>query len=310
MRSWLILYTFFLTLTASSQSPAYFPFPDSNAVWTVNFWNCCWASCPSPPAPNPVVADYNFSYYLQGDTLINAQNYHQVYRSAGTRHEHCAVSGSMSIWTNLPVQYMGAYRQDVAARKVFFIYESTFQESILYDFSLNVGDTLSLSFICGSCIVSSIDSALIGNNYRKQFHFMNSPYSVIEGIGNTAGLLEPIQPFENGGALICFSQNGQTLYPDTLTACNIVTAGINEVSHSDQIIIYPNPFSEFTSIKVPPGFVNSELSIYNSKGALAISQKIKSVNTRIQRDGLSNGLYICRLVSANGKTVYAKFVVE
>jgi hypothetical protein len=256
------------------------------------------------------VADYNFSYFLQGDTLINAQNYHQIYRSAGTRHEHCAVSGGMSVWTNLPTQYMGCYRQDTATKKIFFIYESTSQESVLYDFSLNVGDTLSQSFVCGSCIVSSIDSIMIGNNYRRQYHFLNSPYAVIEGIGNTAGLLEPIQPFENGGALICFSQNGQTLYPDTLTPCNIVLAGVDEINNSEELSIFPNPFHQFTTLKIGKEFVNSELIIYDSKGIKVSSGPIRTEVSQINRNGLVSGLYICKLISKNGKIKFSKFLVE
>lgn len=310
MKTFLVVISFLLPFKAEAQTTVYHPFPDSNAIWTVWFWDCCWASCPSPPSPNPVVADYNFSYYLQGDTMINAQSYHQIYRSAGTRYEHCAFGG-MGNWTVLNTAYMGCYRQDTAAKKIYFIHESASQESVLYDFSLNVGDTLSLSFVCGTCIVSSIDSIMIGNNYRKQYHFFNSwPNAVIEGIGNTAGLLEPIQPFENGGALVCFSQNGQTLYPDTTSQCNILIAGLSDNDEPPLLNIAPNPFHNETTLQVNAGFIQADLYIYDFKGTLLRKQTIQQERTIINRNNLSSGLYLCKLVSRDGLTAVTRLIIE
>ncbi len=66
--------------------------------------------------------------------------------------------------------YQGAIRQDTLARKVFIVLPDSITESILYDFTQNVGDTLNsiLSDFCYPDIISSIDSILIGNTYHRK----------------------------------------------------------------------------------------------------------------------------------------------
>src|SRR2546428_7387968 len=81
--------------------------------------------------------------------------------------------------------------------------------------------------------VTSIDSILIGNNYRKRWN-TNSSFSIIEGIGSTLGLLDfcyyLVSPTN---FLICFHQNGQTLYPDTINNCSLISDvnGVSKKTH-------------------------------------------------------------------------------
>lgn len=261
--------------------------------------------------PNPVIADYNFSYYLQGDTIINTLTYHKVYKSAGTAHEHCAIGGTLNNWYNLNNEYAGSYRQDTAMKRVYFISPFAIQECLLYDFSLNVGDTLNNGCTCGNnCIVSSIDTVQIKNNYRKRINFFMSAYSQIEGIGSTAGLLEPYIPFESGGTLICFSQNGQTLYPDTITACYIIIAGVNEIKDSKLYSISPNPFHTSAILQVSSECINSELIIYNTIGSKVKQQSIRAESIQINRNDLANGFYFFKIITDKGFRVSGKIIID
>src|SRR5690348_16741165 len=97
------LYTLLLILNlvtgiAKSQTGIYHPFPDSNAIWTEHTQYCCVSDCPPPPSPNPLLVDIYFSYYLQGDTIINAVWYHKLYHSLYSIHQHCAIGGSIDFW--------------------------------------------------------------------------------------------------------------------------------------------------------------------------------------------------------------------
>jgi hypothetical protein len=303
MKKLLFVIATLLSLAAKSQTTLYYPFPDTSAFWTVQDWACCWTDCPSPPLGNPVIDDYNFSYFLQGDTVIATNTYHKVYKSPGTAHEHCAIAGTLNNWWILTAEYAGAYRQDTTLKQIYFIYPSFSQEQLLYDFSLNVGDTLS------NCVVSTIDSILIGTNYRKQFHFMGSQYSMIEGIGSTAGLLEPFIPFESGGTLTCFSQNGATLYPDTITACYIVTR-VNEIKNLRSFSISPNPFHTFAILQVTSEFLNSELVIYNTLGNIVRQQIINEGSIQICRNELCSGFYFFKIISDKGYTASGKVIID
>ena len=312
MKKLLLLVATLTTLTAKSQTSVYHPFPDSNAVWNIQAQGCCVNNCPPPPTPNPQLDDYNFSYFIQGDTVISSNAYHKIYQS-GTIHSHCAFGNFIDYWTTINQTYIGAYKQDTALRQVFFFYPSAIQECLLHDFNLSVGDSVG-----GGClgfspcaIVSTIDSVLIGNNFRKRFNLSTAPpYSIIEGIGSTSGLLEPICPFEYYGTLICFSQNGQTLYPDTLTSCQLLTTIKNSTVKSTSTKVSPNPFHTSTTLELNADFKNSELKIYNTFGVQVRQVKIISQSTTINRDELLDGIYFFQAINKSGRTLNGKFIVQ
>src|SRR5688572_13337561 len=155
---------------SQAQTNIYHPFPDSNAVWNVFASGCCTASCPGP-INDPVIDDFTFSYFISGDTLVNGLTYHKLYKS-GSHHQHCVLGTSVDNWNfynNVPA---GVFRQDTAAKQVYKL-ASFNQECLLYDFNLNIGDTLKGDCMnWGSCaIVTSIDSVLVGGNYRTRYNF-------------------------------------------------------------------------------------------------------------------------------------------
>jgi hypothetical protein len=296
-----------LTLAAQSQTSIYHPFPDSNAVWAIQAQGCCVNNCPPPPLPNPVLDDYNFSYFIQGDTTIS-NIYHKVYQS-GTIHSHCAFGNFIDNWTTINTTYIGAIRQDIPSKKIYFYYSGTNSECLLYDFNLNVGDQVGNGCFAECTMITSIDSVLVGNNYRKRFNLSSMNYSIIEGIGSTSGLFEPICPFEYSGTLICFAQNGQTLYPDTSTSCNIVSS-IDEATYSSSYSISPNPFNTFTTVQLSDAFVNSNLLIYNTLGKVVSQQIIFDKVVTISRNELNSGIYFLKVVNSQRQVVNGKIIIE
>jgi hypothetical protein len=201
-----------------AQVNVYHPFPDSNAVW-----------CDSVGL-NQAHTFYCgiLNYTLAGDTIVNGIIYHQL-----NKQEQSFLVNNSWCYPNMPNPfdkgYVGAIRQDVVHRKVYFLAPSSKVDSLLYDFSLNVGDTLR-TYIAQVClspvIVTSIDSVLIGSNYRKRWTINESGCmtmgEIIEGIGSTFGLLYIMVSYgsnaEGAGEavsnLYCFSQNNQSLYPN------------------------------------------------------------------------------------------------
>ena len=295
------------TTVARSQTYVYHPFPELNAYWTVDAQGCCASNCPPPPNPNPVLDDFSISYYLQGDTVIDNDSYHKIHRS-GTVHSYCAYGNYIDEWSIIDDEYMGAYRQDINLKQVFFI--SPFgEECILYDFSLNPGDTL--DYGCQNCpaVITSIDSVLVGNNYRRKFNLSTS-YSIIEGIGSTSGLLEPLCPFEYFGTLICFVQDEQTLYPDTTTTCELITR-VKEIKSSLSMSFSPNPFYTQTTLKTNRVLKNATLKICNVFG-----QEVKQMNNingqliTLTRGSLPGGMYIILLIEDNKTVSSGKFIAQ
>jgi hypothetical protein len=283
MKKFLLLIATLITLSAKSQTSVYHPFPDSSAVW--NF-HTTLAMCTLGGG----VESY-YSITISGDTLINSQVYHKLF----TPFVQSIVTGTCSPYVFSG--YDGAVRQDTANRKVFYVPPSDSTEQLLYDFSMQVGDTVKgyiESIILPLDTVQSIDSVLVGNNYRKRW-LINSCYNImlIEGIGSTFGLIEPSPgcildvPYYE---LICFKQNGMTLYPDTNANCEVITDVKNINPETYLTTITPNPFSDKLTINNNNNDL-SEIILYDMVSRKLLQQKFTNAVT-LNTSQLAKGIYL------------------
>ncbi len=131
-----------------------------------------------------------------------------------------------SLQTNWDVY--GFLREDSVNKKVFF-YDGWDNEGLIYDFTIDVSDTVNIDNLYttfnSQLICEEIDSVLINGSIKKRFLF-SSPYSYypaeiwIEGIGSMFGLLNS----GLGGAavaggttqLLCCSKNDTIIYMDSV----------------------------------------------------------------------------------------------
>ena len=304
MRKYLLALTI-LILTfkfGSSQTNVYYPFPDSNAIW-VEYLN---GGVP------PDLSTDDHGIFIFNDTIIGNYSYHKLYESGawsfGTPQLH--------YYSNI---YMGAFRQDTLQKKVFFMADTASHERLLYDFNLNVGDTLPATYNNGnnSNKIIGIDSVLVGSNYHKRYYLatfygnsiLDPDYAIIEGVGSTLGLLYYIYPcLEACSRLTCFGNNGQ-YYPTNTTCPN--TIGITEIKKQKfEIEIYPNPFSSQTTLHTDKMFKDAILAVYNSFG-LQVKQ-IKNISGQtitLHRVNLPSGLYFIRLTQDNKVITQDKLVI-
>jgi len=231
MKKLLFLLFIFWASASNAQTSIYHPFPDSNAQWNIYYWEYGW----------PGVFEEFYSIEISGDTTINSLQYHKLFtpyiQSSGISKSNQISSG-----------YNGAIRQDTVNRKVYIIPRFELVEQLLYDFTLQVGDTVK-GFIepygNQKDVVISIDSVLIGDNYRKKWNInLSYQISVIEGVGSTYGLIEksPVTGADFPDISIsCFRQNNNTIYPDTITNCDLITAIHPIPKTNDLINVFPNP---------------------------------------------------------------------
>lgn len=207
----LVLNFIFIFLTkASSQN--YIPFPDSSTNWNVS-WND--ADCNINNLRNG-----SYSYFINGDTIINSTTYHKIFRSG-----LCAQCCPSPYFGSLN-GYMGGFKNDSINKKVLLIIPGSNTEEVLYNFNLNIGDRINgrLPDGCPDAIIISIDSILINSNYHHRYNFSGGSCvgALIEGIGSTLGLLEPFLTTEGGGILNCMQYNNIIYYSDTMGSCNII----------------------------------------------------------------------------------------
>lgn len=312
-KSIIILITVIVPLLASSQEYEYVPFPDSGAIWSEVYYY------PDPIWPDTVIKQPSYERFaLNGeDTIINDITYNKLFIFYD------------SIFYKANATYIGGIRED-ENRRIYFKSDTSiheykpmnwfydYNEIILYDFSLKIGDTIK-NINCrpedDMLIVSGIDSVLINNQYRKMFHFQIPWVKWIEGIGSVKGLLFTSGDLPTNGinnTLICFKQNNTLLYMDsTYSKCYFHYDGIKEnKTFEKNIKIFPNPVSDISILDFREFNDIEFINIYSLDGTL-----VKQLNTKgknkifINRKNYLSGMYFYRAKSNKGKYFSGRFII-
>ena len=309
MKTSSFLFGFFvLTFFCTAQSLIYHPFPTSNSIWReqLGTYQC---SCK------------DYQHYISGDTLIKGLVYQKIRRSGANLAENIQGFCTTQI-VNYFNEYIGAYRNDNLNRKVYMVLADSVNEHLLYDFNINLWDTLHQTLLCGTGVdlyAISVDSILIGNEYRRRIGFgpvqfipnyINGHF--IEGIGTECGLLGNngglSAPFECGTWLLCFKQNNQTIYPDTTYICNPVITGIEKPAENISFKIIPIPVQQFATINFLYKFCEAQIVITDICGK--IIERINHVHSldRLDFGNISNGLYFITLSNNNQTLARTKII--
>jgi hypothetical protein len=312
----LIAFIYLVQIRVQAQTNIYHPFPDSNAVWRQNSYY------PIPCSHGLGGEESKYQYTIGGDTIINPYTYKKIYASGSD--EQCGGFGSGGYYN-----YVGGLRQDLVNKKVYFKY-ANYPDTLLYDFSKQIGDTLRLAeiqytfFYYGSVylgrytsLIASIDSVLVGGSYYKQFHLKDTcnncyydNFVLIEGVGSIAGLLEGFQYLDPtrpsvGSQLVCFSNNTH-IYPSDSTSCSLITYNVSiEKSKEKKTIfkIYPNPSNGSINITITNAI--DELKVTDLLGQIVYETKPQATNTTLQLDNA--GVYFIAITC--GKETSVKKVV-
>jgi hypothetical protein len=297
------------SISIPAQTSVYHLFPDSSASWNFTHSNICWGVFFTD------LISMQVSYYIGMDTLINSSIYHSLHLPIYNIYAgpNCWPPGNYT----LPGGYMGAFRNDHANKKVYIIPESDSIEQLLYDFDMQVGDTLvgylsvcSPFSMCDTVI--SIDSVLVGNSYRKRWH-INSSYHIyfIEGIGSTYGLLKfvPTNMADLDDIVLdCFQQNGQNLYPDTLGTCPLLTSVAAHPLDEMIIKIHPNPSKGNVSVELSSTKNIERWVLQNVNGQMERTGGVQN-ESQFEINGISPGFYLLTFILEDGRKVIRKIVV-
>ncbi|MBL0044702.1 MAG: T9SS type A sorting domain-containing protein [Flavobacteriales bacterium] len=242
------------------------------------------------------VSTDTYNYRLDGDSLIGVYTYSKVMRS-----------GSVSLaWQGGPPppppactgtsvygpQDAGLLRQDGLR---LYAWDGDSDE-LLYDFDLEVGETLPVTMNNWNTdiTVTAIDSLLVGTEWRKRFALANSwaPF-LIEGIGSSNGLFEPLSNFlECGYSLDCFGLDTVGYYPGPGPNCSLAM-GVAQVSIArSNLTVSPNPVNDMLSISgVDPqhmGFVR----LFDVQGCERLQGALYRENMTLDMSAIPGGVYV------------------
>ncbi len=284
---------FFLLRISFSFSQSYTAFPDSNAVWVDHSY---FFEMGYPGWLDPQYLYGIDNYCVNGqDTIIGSEIYTQVKICGG--------------------DYFGALRDN--GGQVFYVPKDSIIEFKLYDFTLEVGDSIAYPIgawqsYYDTLVVHSVDSILISGEYRTRIEFQGIPDYWIEGIGCTAGLF--IAPYMNnnvsGGLneMYCFSYQDSVYVQHGYAgnygtgSCPFQYAAVEKNDKDYPTIAYPNPTSGSIFLETVLNASFESIIITNNIGQ-KINPEIILSDSRLEIDlsKFPTGIYFVTLTNEHGK---------
>jgi hypothetical protein len=285
-------------------SQSYTPFPELPSRWHDSNTYCDFGVMMGQYYLNNITSE--------ADTSISGTIYKKIFNEPSSAWGSCLIQPN-GTFTYFPKNYVGALRQDSFQKKIFFLPRDSSSEQLLYNFNLQVGDTIPTLFYVSPpsnikfSIVASIDSFVSNTINYKRYHlnifdsiqqqfFLGNSW--IEGIGSDGGLFHQIYNRFTMGAgeqsLTCFSTNGNTIFPIfSQTDCDM----INSINHFYEINIsaYPNPASEFITIR---SFSTTSYTILSIQSQPLLSGTAQP-NQSISISQLPNGIYFLSVFEQN-----------
>lgn len=256
---------------------------------------------------------YTTGYKFSGDTTINNVPYKKLWFTGD--------SLSANNWH----EKNEFFRED-SQHKIYRYNENG--DELLYDFSLEVGDTFEIGYLINqdpcSWEIDQIDSLELNNGeFRKRFTLKRSDQSFpippvdyiywVQGIGCLSSLTQfsGTCNFDFSLKLICFMENGDYLY----TSPNYNGCFISPISEIElqNFKIYPNPTTDILTIEKATTFLEDlDWTLFNALGQEIKSAKIPAFEaTRtISLADLSKGIYFYSLSSDERLIKSGKLVVE
>lgn len=231
----------FVTAPCFAQVNDYFL---NNPIWADNTVCSTFAPC---------IESNVFNYYINGDTIINNLQYKVIYRKGiitrtwqSTSPNSGCTTGTFPYMDTVPSFFLRS-----AGKQMYAHIPNQFsQEELIYDFNLQVGDSLPVTIFNNSpdITVTAIDSFYTATGYRKRFHLDQTNtwcHYLIEGVGTDRGLMAPMQvPLECDYSQVCYGQQDTTYYPNIVLNCDIALLVQQVPAEKLSLPVYPNPATD------------------------------------------------------------------
>jgi hypothetical protein len=279
----------FLPFIGKSQIVDYFA---HQPRWTVR------AIC---AVPHPCINTENKEYFLGADTLIAGNIYKGIYKMGHGSFQYFSPPPGPQNCTGT-YSYVNDTVADAFLRqdgKKLLIWNNTMQmEELLYDFDLNVGDTVPNSHInyLGSVdTVVSVDSILIHGQFRRVIHTQEG-IELIEGVGSNFGFLEPMDViFDCGYQRICYSLSDTSWLPVPGNNCNLLV-GDSFQSDLNQEIVCSQSGQGGWRIEIPNRIPSCKFSLVDMSGKMIFSGILNTgINDLQPSSELCVGIYILQI---------------
>ncbi len=303
------LYTLLLLipLSGTSQVPDYF---GNNPSWNTGFW--CSGSMSCDILGPGVEYEDQIVYYINGTEIIGSETYYKLYKKT---YRYQYILGPNP--TSTSDEFDSYVRQN--NQSIYYYDEVENQDSLLIDYDLNIGDyfTGKAGALNPSVQVESIDSILVGSDYRKVLYSDTvNLSSIIEGIGflslndqsdNHGNFFGASEFFGPGLGfdyiLYCYGENNLPLWNSTNTGICQITLDDSEIQSHLDFNIFPNPSINIVFIDLKNTEIENVL-IYNLQGQIVH----QSGEPEVDISNFESGTYIMEVHTFSGLVMRKQLV--
>lgn len=305
-----------LLITLSGYSQNYKPLIDTSLTWDTYHQS------------NPGNEEFK-KYFLSDTTIMDAIVYHNIWYYS----EYYSSSGpspTYPIIYNDPPTFTGiCMREDTLLKKVWVRSVIDTVEHLLYDFTLQPGDTLTVGGVSMDypsvptiddtyiTVLDSIGTITLNNNlpYKKFYYTpvnFNTSFGeafVIEGIGGVPGVKLPFYSFfEDDHILTCVRDTTTTIYNNSFyNYCGNILSVQNQEKTTSLFNISPNPSSVKFTIETEE---LSSIMIYNLQGQLVYETNSTTNYTSINMENKPKGIYFVKATFNNGDVTTEKLILH
>ena len=287
-------------------SQDYTPFPTDSTAWLII--PTVWDNNQEPSIWNPHYV------YISGDTVIGNISYTKLY-------ENSIPNFSTYPFKQFPLfsnEFIGFVKE--VEKQVFLYPNGDLQDEVLlYDFGLNIGDTITWANLPNdpqeyAATLVGINSIQIFNGETRKTHSYDFVITyAIEGIGNIeiGGLLCPPCGFNDYvEEIMCVSTPNELIFSTSVwgeffsnpVECLTATyVGIESNSRTSKLRLLPNPSSGtcyLTLYKEEP----TNILIYNLQGRLAKKQQANTQEVQIELPE-EQGVYLIQVIGETFSSV-------
>ena len=255
-------------------------------------------------------AQFNNKFCLTGSTWHNYEYYEMAHGNVWWFDEYITCIDSTTIENRMYQHFsmtrirggnepssdnydLYLYTKD---NKVYKLYSDSLL--ILYDFTLEVGDTFNVRDANPDNIiefyVDSVGEIELNEIMRKMIILKDNNNRKIEWIEGIGDIINGLRLFEydinsNGSlSLQCFTENNVELFGSCNTAIN------NSNSTAANINLYPNPFSDYLEIESNVKLIEN-LTLYSINGKVLFKSLNPNSHIRINTKSLLSGQYILKI---------------
>jgi hypothetical protein len=312
MRILFLLFTLLpMPFSVNAQSPNFFA---DGSRWVYHTWQN------SEPGQETVF-DIDEQYIIHGDTIIDSLLYAKLYTTI--HHTLLVLSPPPHDYIYHTYDSSGPtfLRYDTLLKKVFYLPGIDSTERLIYDFNLQVGDTLPMKSTEDRFVtIDSIDTISLFGTQVKRFipgsdWYWDPAFNyILEGMGGSNGLyyFRPQYASLSGGTehtwLVCFqygdqvySQQGECPFIDFVSAVRPVVA-------QPQLSVGPNPTHGEFLISIGYELLNATFILTDYSGRVVNSFSLNELTNTSQVH--LPGLYFWRIEQGGNLVSTGKLVVQ